>query len=127
MADQRRKTGVIGERLARRHLERAGYEILDQNFRTRHGELDLVAADDRGIVFCEVKTRVSGSGGPPSPFDSIGAGKRRRLRRMATEWLSHSDRARWPRGAGELRFDAIGIRLGPTDEVLELEHLENAF
>jgi putative endonuclease len=51
MADQRRKTGVTGERLARRHLERAGYEILDQNFRTRHGELDLVAADDRGIVF----------------------------------------------------------------------------
>ena len=127
MTDHRRRTGDLGERLARAHLERAGYVILDQNFRTRHGELDLVAADGSGIVFCEVKTRVSGSGGPASPFDSIGTGKRRRLRRMATEWLTHSGRARRPRGAGELRFDAIGIRLAPTGDLLELEHLENAF
>jgi putative endonuclease len=127
MTDRRRRTGELGERLARTHLERAGYEILDQNFRTRHGELDLVAADRRGIVFCEVKTRIAGSGGPPSPFDAIGTDKRRRLRRMATEWLMRSGAARRPQGRGELRFDAIGIRLSPSGELLELEHLENAF
>lgn len=127
MTDARRKVGQRGERLARAHLERSGYEILDQNFRTRHGELDLVAADARGLVFCEVKTRVAGSGGPASPFDAIGADKRRRLRRMATEWLARSGRARGPRGGGELRFDAIGVRLTAAGRLLELEHVENAF
>lgn len=127
MTDERRRTGELGERLAREHLERAGYDILDQNFRTRHGELDLVAADSRGIVFCEVKTRVAGTGGPPSPFDAIGTDKRRRLRRMATGWLTSSGRARGPRGGGELRFDAIGIRLTRDGTLLDLEHLENAF
>jgi putative endonuclease len=127
MTDARRTTGRTGERLAATHLERSGYRILDRNFRTRHGELDLVAADERGIVFCEVKTRVRGSGGPPGPFDAIGAAKRRRLRRMATEWLACSGRAHRAPGRGELRFDAIGIWLTAAGELLELEHIENAF
>ena len=56
--DRRRFVGALGEDLAGRHLQARGFELLDTNFRTRHGELDLVAADDRCLVFCEVKARV---------------------------------------------------------------------
>jgi putative endonuclease len=125
--DTRRALGAHGEAAAVRHLEAAGYAIVARNYRTRHGELDIVAADDRHLVFCEVKTRVAGSGGPPLPLDAVGPAKRRRLRRMASEWLvAHAaDPARPRRDA--IRFDAIGVTVTPTGELLSLEHVEGAF
>jgi len=84
--DLRRTRGELGERIAADHLEHRGYSILARNFRTRYGELDLVAADECALVFCEVKTRVAGgSRGPAGPLDAIGPRKRDRLRRMATQ------------------------------------------
>src|SRR3954468_21642393 len=86
--DPRRRRGELGERIAEEHLEHRGYRILARNFRTRFGELDLVAADERTLVFCEVKTRLSSSSrGPAGPLDAIGTRKRDRLRRMARQWL----------------------------------------
>jgi putative endonuclease len=125
-SDPRRRLGAQGERLARRHLEARGFELLDANFRTRHGELDLVAADSRHLVFCEVKTRVlSGPAGELGPFAAIGTRKRRQVRLMAREWLARreSDGPRPP----ELRFDAIGIAFDRQGRLLSLEHLEGAF
>jgi putative endonuclease len=125
--DRRRERGALGEGLAERHLAAAGYRVLDRNFRTRHGELDLIAANGRALVFCEVKTRVAGGGGPPGPLDAIGRDKRRRLRLMAAQWLAaHAGADRT--GAGpELRFDAIGITLAPDGGLVSLEHVEDAF
>jgi putative endonuclease len=124
--DQRRRLGALGEHLARRHLEARGMTVLDANFRTRHGELDLVAADERCLVFCEVKTRVgSGAGGELGPFAAIGPPKQRRVRRMACQWLA--ERARDVPWRPELRFDAIGIELDSAGRLLRLEHLEGAF
>jgi putative endonuclease len=124
--DPRRRLGSRGEDMARRHLEARGFTILDANFRTRHGELDLVAADARHLVFCEVKTRVlSGAPGEPGPFASIGARKRRKVRLMAREWLARRDEdGPWP---PELRFDAIGIAFDRSGRLLLLDHLEGAF
>jgi putative endonuclease len=125
--DARRDRGIHGERIAAEHLTNRGYAILARNFRTRYGELDLIAADDTSIVFCEVKTRVTGTvAGPAGPLDAIGPRKRERLRRMAGQWLAEtSDEAR-PR-RDQLRFDAIGIMLTPAGSLLALEHLEDAF
>src|SRR3954469_3945002 len=67
-SDPRRALGAAGERLARAHLEARGLMILDANFRTRHGELDIVAVDARSLVFCEVKTRIT-TRGPRSAAD----------------------------------------------------------
>jgi len=124
-SDPRRRLGTLGERLAREHLQRAGYDIVDTNFRTRQGELDIVATDAETLVFCEVKTRVTDArSGPASPLEAIGPAKQRRLRRLAAEWLSCPGHAR---GAPGLRFDAIGVTVDPRGELLSLEHLENAF
>jgi putative endonuclease len=124
--DTRRRLGAVGERLATEHLARAGYELVEANFRCRQGELDLVVANAHALVFCEVKTRVAGSrGGPASPLDAIGPAKRRRLRLLAREWLhAHPDRR--PRTPA-LRFDAIGVTLSPRGELLALDHVEDAF
>jgi putative endonuclease len=125
--DPRRRIGALGEALARRHLEARGFELLDANFRTRHGELDLVVADDRSLVFCEVKTRVvaSASSGELGPFASIGPHKRRQVRLMAREWLA--TRGVKESRRSELRFDAIGIELDAGGRLIGLEHLEGAF
>jgi putative endonuclease len=125
--DRRRERGALGEGIAERHLTTAGYRVLDRNFRTRHGELDLIAAGEDALVFCEVKTRVAGGGGPPGPLDAIGRDKRRRLRLMAAQWLAARRDADRGGAAGQLRFDAIGITLRPDGGLLSLEHVEDAF
>ena len=125
--NRRRSIGAIGERAAEQHLVGRGYRIVDRNFATRAGELDLVAADDRALVFCEVKARGPDSiGGPALPLDSIGPRKRRRVRRMAREWLHRRPPGDRPY-RDELRFDAIGITVGSGGEVLSLDHVEAAF
>jgi putative endonuclease len=124
-ADPRRRLGERGERIAAEHLVALGYQLLDRNFRTRYGELDLVARDGRVLVFCEVKTRAgNGAPGPFGPLTAVGPRKRAQLRRMAGQWLHDRGGATRTR---EIRFDAIGITLGPAGRVVALEHLENAF
>jgi putative endonuclease len=119
--DLRHRLGRFGEQLAVEHLERRGFAILARNHRTRWGELDVIAADARRIVFCEVKTRrVGGSG----PFDGLREAQCRRLRRMAAAWLQEQgERPRTP----ELRFDAIGVTIDARGRLVALEHLEGAF
>ena len=123
--DERRQRGTRGEQLAAEHLQHRGYRIVARNFRTRYGELDLVAADDRALVFCEVKTRVAGGRtGPASALEAIGPNKRRQVRALATQWLATTlDRPHRP----DVRFDAIGVTLDRTGDLLALEHLEGAF
>jgi putative endonuclease len=126
--DARRTRGSLGEEVAARHLLEQGYEIVERNFRTRYGELDLIAADRTCIVFCEVKTRVAaGRSGPERGLDAIGTAKRRRLRAMAGQWLRSRPPGRERLHRPRLRFDAIGIVLSPSGSVLSLEHVPDAF
>ena len=124
-SDPRRRLGTLGERLAREHLERAGYSVLERNYRSRRGEIDVIALGHGALVFCEVKTRLAGGrAGPAGPLDAIGETKRRRLRMLAREWLSVN--GSHPH-AETLRFDAIGITLSSAGALLGLEHVEGAF
>ena len=125
--DVRREIGALGERHAAAHLARAGYEIVARNYRTPYGELDLIAADARHVVFCEVKTRLAGGPrGPAGPLDAIGFAKRRQVRDMAKRWLQDHPVGSRP-ARDELRFDAIGVTLSRHGELVALEHLEGAF
>src|SRR5436309_14926193 len=88
-------TGRIGERAAARHLQRRGYRLLERNYRTREGEIDLIALRSGTLVFCEVKTLVAGRGnrlGPADPLEGIRPAKRRQVRRMARSWRSEERR-----------------------------------
>jgi putative endonuclease len=119
--DLRPTVGRLGEELAAQHLQRLGFDVVARNYRTRFGELDLIAYDGRTIVFCEVKTRRAGG----FPFESLHDRKRHQVRRMGAEWLARETER--PRGA-ELRFDAIGVTLGRRPGAPpQLEHIEGAF
>ncbi len=124
MTQARLQTGARGEQLATDYLVHHGYRILERNFRTARGELDIVAFDGARIVFVEVKTKVK-SGVEINPLLSIGPRKRLQVRRMARRWLS--ERRDRPY-ASELRCDAIGIVVAADDgRLLTLEHIEGAF
>jgi putative endonuclease len=119
----RQRLGQLGERVAAEHLMRRGFRILERNYRSRWGELDIVAFDGRALVFCEVKTRRSGQPGA-WPLESVHPRKRRQVRRMAGQWLN--ERPEHP-PATVIRFDAIGVRIDGSGALSGLEHLEGAF
>ncbi len=119
--DLRQLLGRQGERLAAEHLERLGYRVVARRHRTRFGEIDLVAADDTTLVFCEVKTRREGSG---TPWDALTPAKQAQVRRMAAAWLVEA--AERPR-VDDLRFDAIGVVVDAHGRLVSLDHLEAAF
>src|SRR4051794_33815630 len=127
MNDERRSLGARGELLACEHLAERGYALVDRNFRTRHGELDVVVRDGRFLVFCEVKTRViRGPPGPFGPLTAVGGRKQRQVREMARQWLAERS-GRLGGRPPELRFDAIGVTLEPDGRLVGIEHLEGAF
>jgi putative endonuclease len=128
--DRRRGTGRRGEELAAARLERLGYAIVERNFRTREGEIDLIASRARTLVFCEVKALVARPGGPSAgpatPLEAVGPAKRSQVRRIARAWLA-AQRGGRTGGWRSLRFDAIGVLLSPHGELVRLDHVEDAF
>src|SRR5690348_2788143 len=89
MTDSRRRTGAIAEDFVARRLTAAGWEIVERNARTRHGELDIVARQGRTLVFIEVKGARQGTRfGPERPILSIDFRKQQRVRRLATAWMA---------------------------------------
>jgi putative endonuclease len=123
VSERRQQLGRRGEQIAAEHLVRRGFAVVERNYRTRWGELDIVAFDGAVLAFVEVKTRrlVPGTA---SPFDAIRGPKRVRVRKMAGQWLI--ERTRRPR-ADVLRFDAIGVTFDLADELVAVEHVEDAF
>ncbi len=120
--DTRRSTGQRGEEHALAHLRRLGFQLVARNHRTRFGEIDLIVADDRTLVFVEVKARSAGGAG--HPWWSLGRAKQAQVRHMSAAFLAEvSDR---PRGL-ELRFDAIGVVVDQRGLLVSLDHLEAAF
>jgi putative endonuclease len=83
--DQRQSLGKRGEDLACAELEKRGYVIVERRFRTRCGELDIVARDGGVLVFIEVRARSGSNFG--TPFESVTWKKRQRLSRMAASYL----------------------------------------
>jgi len=126
----RAQIGRRGERLAAGKLEADGYRVIERNYRTREGELDIVAVRDGTIVFCEVKTlvaRTGEGGGPLFALESVHAGKRTQVRRMARSWIAERPRSVAVRGRPAVRFDAIGVVLSVAGELLRIDHVEAAF
>jgi putative endonuclease len=109
-----RARGQWGENLAAAHYRRLGLEILDRNWRSATGELDLVVFDGSTYVFSEVKARRTADFGPASA--AVTVAKQRRIRQLAVEWLRAHDVQ-----ASSIRFDVVAITGN------ELELLTDAF
>jgi len=125
MTQTRLSLGRAAEDLVADRLTAAAWEILERNARSRHGELDIVALDRRTLVFVEVKAGRAGSAyGPERPVLAVGPRKQRRIRSLATAWMSeHRD---LPRYDG-IRFDAVGVTYDRAGRVTDYEHIEGAF
>ena len=108
----------MGEDAAAAFLRRAGMRILDRNWRTSRGELDIVAADGDWLVVCEVKTRRSTDFG--HPLEAVGTRKMRRLRSLAGQWLSERSMH-----APHVRIDVVGIVV-PGDGPAVITHVRGA-
>ncbi|MFW0784657.1 YraN family protein [Gordonia sp. CPCC 206044] len=101
--------GRLGEDLAADHLRGLGWTILTRNWRNRHGELDVVAADGSVLVIVEVKTRASHVFADPAA--AVTPRKLARMRSLARMWLSENREAWWSR----IRFDVVSVQLDSTD------------
>ena len=110
--------GRYGEDQAASYLQDRGYEIIDRNWRSPVGEIDLVARDKDRLVFIEVKTR-NGSGFG-HPFEAITAKKVARMRRMVAEWCL----AKQVSGL-KVRLDAVAVLI--TGGRVRIEHLKEVF
>ena len=113
-------SGKFGENFAVSLLESKGYQIEARNFRSRFGEIDIIASNQKYIVFVEVKTRSSSC--LVDPLSSITSAKQKRIVKTACCYLQKYPSELQP------RFDVIGVltdRYG--EEVLSTDYLVNAF
>lgn len=118
----RQSLGKRGEELAAKFLKKLKYRILERNFNTRWGELDIVAKDQKAgeIVFVEVRTR--SSTGFMHPGESVYYTKQNRLRKAAHIWLSENFNTEPP----PCRFDIVSVVIAKDAEPV-IEHFPEAF
>ena len=119
MPTPRTRLGTWGEELAGRFLQDKGYRIVTTNYRSRHGEVDIVARDGEELVFVEVRTRRGESFGAPE--ESLSKAKVRRLVNTCQYYLQ--DKAEEATG---WRVDLVCIYLGPRRELRRIQHLPHA-
>ncbi len=112
-------TGAEGEKIAADFLSKQGYRILERNFRTALGEIDLIAQDGKTLVFVEVKARSGSRFGAPQL--AVDLRKQTKMNRIALLYLTQKKL-----GTCECRFDVIGIVKG-ANEAATVEHFKNAF
>lgn len=119
--DSRKSLGRLGEQLAAEHVERLGWQIVERNYQSRLGELDLVGVDGSTLVFVEVKTCRFGRG---RPWDSLHDRKQVQVRRIAGVWFNQRRATPF---FEHVRFDGIGVLVDEADRLVSLDHLEGAF
>lgn len=113
------RRGELGERAAKRHLQKLGLKFLTANFRSERGEIDLVFRDGDCLAFVEVKTRSSEEWTRPAA--AVDARKRKLLSQTALDYLK-----RLKNPQVKFRFDIVEVLLR-NGEVREIRHLPNTF
>ena len=111
------QTGKIGEEVAKKYLEKKGYKIIEQNYKTKYAEIDLVARKGSEMVFVEVRTKKGENFGTPE--ETI---NKRKLRKL---WGNAKAYTAWKKWRGPYRVDAVCVVLKSNGEVDILNHYEN--
>lgn len=119
MTAEGKKLGERGEDAAAAFLERSGMQIVERNWRSQHGEIDIVALDGDTLVLCEVKTRRTARKGTPE--EAVTPAKQRRYAKLAAAYVQ---------AAGlepvSLRYDVVTLLVIAEDRAL-LRHYRAAF
>ncbi len=118
MIPQNKKNGLWGEIDTARYYRANGYQIQDANFRTRLGEVDIIAQKDDVLVFCEVKTRREDA--IDTPAASVDLNKQKRLVAAALQYV------KMKQFSGTMRFDVAEVTV-VKDGSRQLHLIENAF
>ena len=118
MTVQRQQLGKSGEDLAVEELQRRGYAIVARRYRTRYGEIDIVAEDGDTLVFVEVKARGGHEFGDAA--EAVTGLKRRRMTQLACDYLARHRLLDCP-----CRFDVVSIHMSGTEPAIEV--YQNAF
>ena len=108
--------GRTGEDIACAYLKKKKYEIIERNFTTNVGEIDIICAFDGQIIFVEVKARRSNEYGAPS--EAVNYFKQRKISQVASQFLSKYRKLNYP-----VRFDVVEVYMGEN----KVNHIENAF
>ncbi|MBQ0097390.1 MAG: YraN family protein [Oscillospiraceae bacterium] len=112
--------GVVGEKIASKHLKKEKYKILDKNYTTKTAEIDIIAKKDETVVFVEVKTRkhnpmITGS-------YSVNDTKQKHIIKAAQHYISAN------KITADYRFDVIEIEMDENfKKCVAINHIENAF
>ncbi len=117
-SDHRQALGQKGEVLSASFLEHLGYSILETNYRTPYGEIDLITRQNDVIVFVEVKTRSSRTLGPPEI--SITPRKAEHMRCAAEFYIQQLSETQI-----DWRIDVIAVQINPDGTPPSIEHFEN--
>ena len=115
---RRQALGRVGEYIVSAFLEKKGYTILERNWRTPYGEIDLIAQHGEVIIFVEVKTRASSSLGPPEI--SITPRKGEHMRCAAEHYIQQH-----PELTNDWRVDAVTVQIQAGDTPPLIDHFEN--
>ena len=113
-------SGKIGEDYAADLLIQKGYQIIERNYHSRFGEIDIIAKNKNYLVFIEVKTRDENYS--VSPLEAVTVGKQKKLYKTALLYLQSHQTGLQP------RFDVIGIITNNNNFTIKsVDHIENAF
>jgi len=118
MSKRKQEIGKKGETVAVHYLKKQGYRIIEQNYRSKAGEIDIIAREKQSLVFVEVKTRSSRSFG--SPKWAITPKKQKTISMAALYYLKMTNQ-----NDVDARFDVVSILLQGEDTQIEL--VRNAF
>lgn len=112
------RTGSYGEETATKFLQKKGYSIIDRNFRSRNGEVDIVAVHDNTLIFIEVKTRTGSKFGEPA--EAITYWKLRSLLNVAQYYkITHKNLP------DAMRIDGVFIKFSFDGTMESIEHMQN--
>ncbi len=116
---KRKDTGALGEKLALDFLRKRGYAVVETNFRTNSGEIDIIARKGDFLVFVEVRTKTSSIFG--SPEESVTPLKKEHLIAVANQYIEKHE------NLPELwRIDLVALELNHRGQPTRIELIENA-
>ena len=114
----KRTTGARGEAVCARYYEQRGYTIVARNYHSRYGEIDVIAENDRQLIFIEVKTRAEGQAS--LPCEAVDRRKMQRLVQTAQVFLASYEKDR------QMQFDVFEV-LTDGERPVKCRRIENAF